>query len=218
MNRQMIEGIGMTSPRTRKRMVERLAARGIDNEQVLAVMGNVPRHIFVDEAMAHKAYEDASLPIGYGQTISNPFTVAQMTQALLNSGIYLGRVLEIGTGSGYQAAVLSPLVQTLYTCERIPGLRKRAQERFKWLKLNNIRSFLTETEVGLAAHAPFDAIIVTCAPEEVPDALYQQLAPNGIMVIPVGGDEQQLYAIVNQDGQRQQTVLSGAHFVPLIAQ
>lgn len=218
MNVKSIQGIGMTSPRTRKRMVDRLQARGIANPLVLSVMNQIPRHIFVDEAMAHKAYEDASLPIGYGQTISNPYTVAQMTQALLDCGRPLQRVLEIGTGSGYQAAVLSSLVGTLYTCERIDGLLKKAQQRFDLLKLTNIRSFLTETEVGLPRLAPFDAIIVTCAPEEVPQALYDQLSPDGVMVIPVGGLQQQLYLITNAAGMRHQTVLSGAHFVPLIAQ
>lgn len=216
MNISAIQGIGMTSPRTRKRMVDRLAERGITNDKVLTTMNDVPRHIFVDEAMAHKAYEDASLPIGFGQTISNPYTVAQMTQALLDSGRPLNKVLEIGTGSGYQAAVLAPLVGTLYTCERIDGLRKKALSRFDLLKLHNIRSYLTETQVGLSSFSPFDAIIVTCAPEEVPQALYDQLAPNGIMVIPVGGAEQQLFVIISEDGVRQESVISGANFVPLV--
>ncbi|MEE9358036.1 MAG: protein-L-isoaspartate(D-aspartate) O-methyltransferase, partial [Sedimenticolaceae bacterium] len=165
MNR-LHRGIGMTSLRTRDRLIQRLRSEGIGDLRVLEVMRNTPRHIFVDEALASRAYEDTALPIGYGQTISQPFIVARMTELLLESGP-LDTVLEIGTGSGYQTAVLAGLVARVYSVERIEALQKQARRKFQELGIRNIRLRYTDGGMGLPEHAPFDGIIVTAAPEGI---------------------------------------------------
>ena len=208
-------GIGMTSQRTRDRLVQRLREHGITNERVLDVIGTVPRHIFIEEALAHRAYEDTALPIGHGQTISQPFVVALMTQTLLDRP--RNRVLEIGTGSGYQAAVLARLVKRVYTIERIQPLIERAEARFRAMKLRNIRVKYDDGNLGWPEQAPFDGIIVTAAARTVPDALLAQLSETGRMVIPVGGSDTQELKIIDStpDGPREQTI-ELVRFVPLL--
>ena len=210
-----LQGIGMTSQRTRDRLVKRLRDSGITDERVLDVIGATPRHIFIDEALSHRAYEDTALPIGHGQTISQPFIVALMTQTLLNKP--RERVLEIGTGSGYQSAVLAALVKRVYTVERIAPLIERARERFRALHLRNIRLKYDDGNMGWPEQGPFDGIIVTAAARSVPDALIEQLAVGGRMVIPVGDEgTQQLKVIDNTpDGLREES-LEYVRFVPLL--
>lgn len=182
---QQIAGIGFTSQRTRTRMVRRLIDRGIENERLLQVMSTVPRHLFVDEAIASRAYEDVALPIGEGQTISQPYAVARMTEILLEDGP-VGRVLEVGTGSGYQAAVLSQLVDVVFTVERIRSLLDRARQRFRALQYRNIHSRYSDGGWGWTSHGPFDGIMVTAAPARIPEPLLEQLAIGGRMIVPVG--------------------------------
>jgi protein-L-isoaspartate(D-aspartate) O-methyltransferase len=177
-------GVGMTSQRTRARMVERLRGEGIRDEQVLAAMGTVPRHLFVDEALASRAYEDTALPIGFGQTISQPYVVARMIEAL-RQGRKLGKVLEIGTGCGYQAAVLAGLADEVYSVERIHALLERARANLRGLRLSNLRLTHGDGNLGLEKAAPFDSIIVAAAAPELPQALLRQLAPGGRMVLPL---------------------------------
>lgn len=180
-----IAGIGMTSQRTRNRMMERLREQGISDERVLNVMAKVPRHLFVDEAMATRAYEDVALPIGEGQTISQPYVVARMTEMVLaNHNAH--RVLEVGTGSGYQAAVLSRLVDSVFSVERIRTLLVRARHRFRALEYHNIHTMHTDGAWGWASNGPYDCIVVTAAPATVPDSLLGQLAIGGCMIVPVG--------------------------------
>ncbi|NND91612.1 MAG: protein-L-isoaspartate(D-aspartate) O-methyltransferase [Granulosicoccus sp.] len=182
---QQIAGIGFTSQRTRTRMIRRLIDRGIQNEQLLQVMATVPRHLFVDEAISTRAYEDVALPIGEGQTISQPYAVARMTEILLQEGP-VERVLEVGTGSGYQAAVLSQLAGTVFTVERIRTLLDRARQRFRALQYRNIHSRYSDGGWGWASHGPFDGIMVTAAPSTIPEPLLDQLATGGRMIVPVG--------------------------------
>lgn len=182
---RQIAGIGFTSQRTRNRMMERLRSQGIANEDVLRVMATVPRHLFVDEAMATHAYDDRSLPIGEGQTISQPFAVARMTEILLEDGP-LNRVLEVGTGSGFQSAVLSQLVNVVFTVERIRSLLDKARHRFKSLGYRNVNARYSDGSWGWSSQGPFDGIIVTAAPVSIPAPLLEQLAIGGRMVIPVG--------------------------------
>jgi len=211
-----LQGIGMTSQRTRVRLVERLKQQGIEDRDVLEAIKTVPRHIFVDEALAHRAYEDSSLPIGFGQTISQPFVVALMTQALL-AGKKVQRVLEIGTGSGYQTAVLSKLVRRVYSVERIKGLIDRAKDRLSALSMRNVLIKYDDGTVGWPQQGPFDAIIVTAAPEQVPQELLEQLDDGGRLVVPVGGgDVQELRCIERQGDEFDQTVLEYVRFVPLL--
>jgi len=184
-----VQGIGMTSQRTRDRLIERLRAKGIQNDAVLDAMRSMPRHLFVDEAMSSRAYEDSSLPIGHGQTISQPFIVARMTEVLLSRGIP-DAVLEVGTGSGYQAAILSQLVPKVYSVERIVALQTQARERYHMLGINNISLKHSDGSWGWLQHAPYKAIIVTAAPEKVPQGLLDQLDIGGIMIIPVGEADQ----------------------------
>lgn len=181
-----IQGVGMTSQRTRNRLVQRLKDKGIQRDDILYVMSKVPRHLFVDEALASRAYEDTALPIGYGQTISQPFIVAKMTELVLASALPLIKVLEIGTGSGYQAAVLAPFVSELFTLERIEPLLRQSQQLLNDLGYRNIKFQHDDGSVGLAQYAPFDAIIVTAAAEKLPEILTQQLAIGGRLIIPVG--------------------------------
>jgi protein-L-isoaspartate(D-aspartate) O-methyltransferase len=208
-------GIGMTSQRTRLRMVYRLREQGIRDESVLAVMGEIPRHIFIDEALAHRAYEDIALPIGFGQTISNPYVVARVLE-LARSGTPLGRVLEIGTGCGYQAAVLSRLAKEVYSLERLAPLIARARIALRELRIHNVRVRHADGSHGLPDAAPFDAIVVAAAAPEVPKPLLEQLAPRGRLVLPVGSREQHLTLVEHGDQGFIQTVLEPVRFVPLL--
>ena len=209
------QGLGMTSQRARDRLVERLRAEGIHDARVLSVIRNLPRHLFVEEALESRAYEDSALPIGLGQTISQPYIVALMTQAILE--IAPRRVLEIGTGSGYQAAVLAPLVEQVYTVERIQKLLTQARSRLRKLGLNNVRSRHDDGRLGWPEEAPFDAILVTAAGDEVPDALVGQLAPGGMLVAPVGSPgSQSLVRLRRTPEGVQREHLGGVVFVPLL--
>ncbi|SFP88422.1 protein-L-isoaspartate(D-aspartate) O-methyltransferase [Geopseudomonas sagittaria] len=206
----------MTSQRTRERLIQRLHDEGLSNVQVLEVIRRTPRHLFVDEALAHRAYEDTALPIGHNQTISQPFMVARMTELLLAGGP-LDKVMEIGTGSGYQTAVLAQLVERVFSVERIQSLQDRAKERLLELNLRNVVFRWGDGWEGWPALAPYNGIIVTAAAAQVPQALLDQLAPGGRMVIPVGsGDEQQLMLIVREGGGFSRQVLDPVRFVPLL--
>jgi len=208
-------GIGMTSQRTRMRMVERLRDQGIRDEAVLAAMAEVPRHIFVDEALAQRAYEDIALPIGFGQTISNPFIVARMLE-LVRGGEALGRVLEIGTGCGYQAALLSKLAREVYSVERLSALLMKARVRLRELRLGNVRLKHGDGHFGLKEAGPFNAIVMAAAAAQVPDALTGQLAPGGRMVLPLGTREQHLVLVERTPEGIVQTPLDPVRFVPLL--
>ncbi len=209
-------GIGMTSQRTRDRLVARLKEQGIKNQAVLDVIRALPRHVFVDEALASRAYEDTALPIGHGQTISQPYIVARMTEILL-AGKTRKTVLEVGTGSGYQTAVLSRLVERVFSVERIAPLQNQARERFYQLRLNNIRLKHSDGSWGWPEYAPYDGIIVTCAPEVIPDELLLQLAPEGRMVIPVGSRASQSLRVIDREGQTfMETEMDAVSFVPLL--
>ena len=209
-------GIGMTSQRTRERLIERLKAEGICNPRVLAQMRNTPRHLFVDEALSSRAYEDTALPIGHNQTISQPYIVARMTEILLQGGP-LENVLEVGTGSGYQTAVLAPLVRRVYTVERIRALHELARSRFRSLNMRNIRTRHVDGGMGWPEYAPFDGIIVTAAPEGIPRALVNQLRIGGRLVLPIGDSRMQALVLVTktEDGYDKE-VLEQVSFVPLL--
>ena len=210
-------GIGMTSQRTRDRLVQRLAEKGIKDSTVLYTLRELPRHLFVDEALASRAYEDTALPIGHGQTISQPYIVARMTEALLAAGS-LSKVLEVGTGCGYQTAVLARLVERVYSVERIPALYRQAKLRLGELDIDNARVSLGDGNVGWDLHAPYDGILVTAAPIGVPDALLEQLAPRGRLVIPVGGNEgQRLLLITREEDGYCETLLDHVSFVPMLS-
>ncbi|MDD2701079.1 MAG: protein-L-isoaspartate(D-aspartate) O-methyltransferase [Sideroxydans sp.] len=209
-------GIGMTSPRTRARMVDRLRAQAIRDETVLAAMNSVPRHLFVDEALAGRAYDDVSLPINYGQTISQPYIVARMTEVLRN-GKQLGKVLEVGTGCGYQAAVLSQVAQQVYSVERILPLHERARKLLRELKIRNVVLRHADGTSGLTEGAPFDGIIMACAAPALSEALKGQLAVGGRMVLPVGTQEQFLYLVERTENGFKETRLEAVKFVPLLA-
>lgn len=208
-------GIGMTSNRTRERMLTRLREQGIVDELVIAAMAEIPRHIFVDEALSIRAYEDVSLPIGYGQTISQPYIVAKMTQILRN-GQTPGKVLEIGTGCGYQTAVLSRVCQEVYSLERIRPLVMKARNHLRTLKCKNVKLDHADGSLGLKDYGPFDAIMVTAAASHVPQELVEQLAVGGRMVIPVGNAEQVLHLIERSAQGITQTALEPVKFVPLL--
>ena len=211
-----LSGIGMTSARTRERLVQRLKDNGIRNPTVLDRIRSVPRHLFVDEAIASRAYEDVALPIGFGQTISQPWIVARMTEALLEGGP-LNDVLEIGTGCGYQTAVLAPLVGKVYSIERVAPLLERARERLKELGIKNVRFRHGDGGQGWLAHAPYDGILVAAAPHAIPDVLLEQLAPGGRMVVPIGAEgEQELMRITREDTRLKRERLGAVAFVPLV--
>lgn len=211
-----LNGIGMTSQRTRDRLIQRLREEGIHDENVLEVMRQTPRHIFVDEALASRSYEDTALPIGHGQTISQPYIVARMTELLLAAGP-LNRVLEVGTGSGYQSAILAPLVEQVFTVERIAPLLEQAKQRHNALGLTNIRYLLSDGSWGWPQHAPFDAIIVTAAPEEIPKELPEQLIDGGRLIIPHGTNAQQRLSLIEREGESFTTTnLDMVSFVPLV--
>ena len=212
-----LTGIGMTSARTRDRLVQRLREQGISNLAVLERIRTVPRHIFVDEALGSRAYEDTALPIGFGQTISQPYIVARMTEALLEGGS-LHSVLEVGTGCGYQTTVLAPLVDRLYTIERIEPLVVRAKERIKELGIRNVRFRFGDGIAGWKAHAPFDGILVAAAPLTVPEALIKQLKVGGRLLVPVGPEgEQQLIRFTRKEQRVEREPLGPVAFVPLLA-
>jgi protein-L-isoaspartate(D-aspartate) O-methyltransferase len=216
MQNARLRGIGMTSQRTRERLICRLKEGGISNMAVLNAMRNTPRHIFVDEALASRAYEDTALPIGHGQTISQPYIVARMTEALLAQGP-LESVLEVGTGSGYQSAVLSLLVGRLYTVERIRALHDMACLRFRELALRNVFAKHRDGGMGLPENAPYDAIMVTAAPEGIPLALVRQLKIGGCMVLPVGDrDMQVLVRVTRTEEGYDKEFLEQVIFVPLL--
>ncbi|MCH7502621.1 MAG: protein-L-isoaspartate(D-aspartate) O-methyltransferase [Proteobacteria bacterium] len=207
----------MTSARTRDRLVRRLKEHGIRTEAVLNQIRNVPRHLFVDEALASRAYEDTALPIGHGQTISQPYVVARMTEALL-SGFNGGNVLEIGTGCGYQTAVLSPLVKKIYSVERIPALLKRTRRRLRELDIYNVQFRPGDGWEGWPKYAPYDGIIVAAAASVIPEKLLEQLAPAGQLVIPIGPPgRQELMLVVRKDDHFEQSSLGAVSFVPLVA-
>jgi protein-L-isoaspartate(D-aspartate) O-methyltransferase len=213
-------GIGMTSQRTRSRMVERLREQGIRDERVLAAMGAVPRHLFVDEALASRAYEDTALPIGFSQTISQPYVVARMIESLIGDNGMPARVLEVGTGCGYQAAVLAQLVNEVYSVERIRALLERARANLRGLRLSNLRLTHGDGALGLQAAAPFDAIVVAAASRSVPQALLQQLAQGGRMVLPLKAAQESRGAqrlVLVERGARgvTETMLEEVQFVPL---
>ncbi len=214
-NRDKLSGIGMTSLRTRERLIQRLLDQGISNPAVLEVMRSTPRHLFLDEAMAHRAYEDVALPIGFQQTLSQPYIVALMTELLLAPGPRQ-RVLEIGTGSGYQTAVLAQLVDEVYSVERIRPLQQKARQRLRQLKLRNVQMNHADGTFGWPERGPFDGILAAAAPEDIPDELLSQLAPGGRLVIPVGSQQQYLQVVDHtEEGLVTQTV-EAVRFVPLL--
>ena len=211
-----IKGVGMTSQRTRDRLIHLLKQHKIKNENVLNVMAKMPRHLFIDEALSSRAYDNISLPIGHGQTISQPYMVARMTELLIEGG-GVKKVLEIGTGSGYQAAILSKLVSSVYTVERIKPLLDNAKEIFRQLKLNNVLTRHNDGGWGWPAKAPYDAIIVTAAPEELPASLLEQLVDGGKLIIPVGAQDKQELLFFQRVGNKfHKKSLEKVSFVPLI--
>ena len=212
-----IKGIGMTSQRTRDRLAKTLVEMGIKSEAVLDVIRKTPRHFFIDEALASRAYENTALPIGFNQTISQPYIVAKMTEILIKDK-ELNNVLEIGTGCGYQTVVIAQFAQYVYTVERIDGLLMRARERFQELNCTNIRSKHSDGNIGWSAHGPYDGIIVAAAPIGVPKALIEQLALNGRLVIPIGesGEQKLLLITRTQDGYNEE-FLDSVSFVPMLA-
>jgi protein-L-isoaspartate(D-aspartate) O-methyltransferase len=212
-----LSGIGMTSARTRERLVQRLKEQGISNEQVLDRIRNVPRHLFVDEALSSRAYEDTALPIGFGQTISQPYIVARMTEALLAAGP-VAKVLEIGTGCGYQTAVLACLVQEIFSIERVAPLLARARRSLRELKIRNLHLRLDDGHAGWAARAPFDGILLTAAPPAVPAPLFEQLRVGGRLIAPVGVEgRQELVRYTKTEEGVLREPLVAVSFVPLLS-
>ena len=211
-----IRGIGMTSARTRDRLVQRLKDHGIRSTAVLEQIRNVPRHLFVDEALASRAYEDTALPIGLGQTISQPYVVARMTEALIE-GFSGEKVLEIGTGCGYQTAILAPLVKKIYTVERIPELQRKARQRLRELDIYNVQFRPGDGWEGWPKYGPYDGILVAAAAAELPEKLLEQLAPGGRLIMPVGPTgRQELLMITRHDDHFEQVSLGAVSFVPLV--
>lgn len=217
MNERFLTGIGMTSARTRDRLVEHLRSVGIEDERVLERIRTVPRHVFVDEALASHAYEDKVLPLGYGQTISQPYVVALMTIGLIRRKTKLDKVLEIGTGCGYQTAVLAPFVRHIYSVERIRPLLTRAQQTLRQLKINNVSLRHADGWRGWRSQAPFDGILVAAAPERVPQELLEQLDEDGRLLIPVGlPGSQSLLCITRRGTEFREREMSAVSFVPLV--
>ena len=210
-----LTGIGMTSQRTRERLIQRLMDQGINNMAVLDVIRTTPRHLFLDEAMAHRAYEDTALPIGFQQTLSQPYIVARMTELLLAQGPRK-RVLEVGTGSGYQTAVLAQLVDEVYGVERIKPLLDKARKRIRRLKLRNVQLRHTDGGMGWDAQGPYDGILSAAAPEVIPEELLRQLSPGGRMVIPVGGETQHLQVVTREPEGFTTEIVEAVRFVPLL--
>jgi protein-L-isoaspartate(D-aspartate) O-methyltransferase len=209
-----LDGIGMTSRRTRMRLIQRLRESGIVDEQVLAAMSDVPRHIFLDEALAHRSYEDTALPIGYNQTLSQPYIVARMTEVLMRH--QPSRVLELGTGSGYQTAILARLVDQVFSVERIKPLQDRARDRLRALAARNVLLKHADGGMGWPDKGPFDGIIVTAAPREVPEELKSQLADGGVLVAPIGEHTQMLTEIVRHGNHFEINEVEPVRFVPLL--
>ena len=213
-----LQGMGMTSLRTRGRMIKRLSDQGIKNQKVLEVMRDTPRHIFMDEALSSRAYEDTALPIGYNQTISQPYIVARMTELLLESSGHLEKVLEIGTGCGYQTAILAPFVDRVYYVERILPLQRKARSHLVDLKIKNISYLYNDGNVGWPEYAPYNGIIASAAPTEIPFQLIQQLAVGGVMVIPVGHNGQQVLQRVTRKASGYEVEeIEPVTFVPFLA-
>lgn len=209
----------MTSRRTRDRMIQRLLEQGIRHPDVLRIMSHTPRHWFLDEALSHRAYEDTALPIGLGQTLSQPYIVARMTELLLENKVKLDRVLEIGTGSGYQTAVLAQLVPRVWTLERIRALQVKARQRLSQLKLHNVHYRHADGGLGWTEYAPYDGIILTAAPLEIPAELLRQLAPDGVLVLPVGPESAQHLKVVKREGDADQYTrrnVETVRFVPML--
>ena len=215
MNTATLTGIGMTSQRTRARMVERLRGQGIADTRVLRAMGLVPRHIFIEQALANRAYDDTALPLGFGQTISQPYVVARMIEILI-AGRELGKTLEIGAGCGYQAAILGVLSQQVFAVERIAPLLARARDNLKQLKLSRIRLKHADGSLGLPEAAPFDTIIMAAAAADVPPNLLGQLAPGGRLVMPLGRAEQVISLVERGEGGFVETRFDAVRFVPLL--
>jgi len=213
--RDALSGIGMTSERTRLRMIEGLRREGIADERVLAAMTEIPRHVFVDEGIASRAYEDVALPIGHGQTISSPTIVALMTELLLEKRP-MDKVLEIGTGCGYQAAVLARLVKEVYTLERIAPLMDKARRHLRDLRFYNVRFKHADGHAGYAEGAPYDGILMAASATHVPEALKQQLAVGGRMVLPVGTEDQWLYVVDRRENGFVEQKRAAVRFVPLL--
>ena len=210
-------GFGMTSQRTRTRMIERLREQGIEDEDVLAAIAAVPRHVFVEEALASRAYEDTALPLGFSQTISQPYVVARMIEALRADGRQLGKTMEIGAGCGYQAAVLAQLTDEVYAVERIGPLLAKARLNLRAIKQTQVRLKHADGRLGLPEAAPFDTIIVAAAAPRVPPALVQQLAPGGRMILPLGGTTTQVLVLIEKQGEAVvETRLDAVRFVPLL--
>ena len=213
-----LQGIGMTSLRTRERMIKRLSEQGIHNKKILEIMRDTPRHIFMDEALSSRAYEDTALPIGYNQTISQPYIVAKMTELLLGSSGHLGKVLEIGTGCGYQTAILAQLVDHVYSIERILPLQKKAKSHLWDLKLKNISYLYNDGNQGWPDYALYDGILASAAPAEIPPVLLQQLAIGGVMVIPIGiGGQQTLKRVTRTENGFDIEELEEVTFVPFLS-
>lgn len=215
--KQRLQGTGMTSRRTRERMVSRLREQGVTNGKVLAVMAEIPRHVFVDEALESRAYEDTALPIGHNQTISQPYIVARMTELLLEKGPR-SKVLEIGTGCGYQTAILAKLVEQLYSVERIAPLMKKARDLLWELGIKTVGFKHSDGGWGWPEHAPFDGILAAAAPAEIPDALLEQMAVGGVMVIPVGREgRQDLHRVTRTENGFEDEILEPVTFVPFLS-
>ncbi|SFR40963.1 protein-L-isoaspartate(D-aspartate) O-methyltransferase [Marinobacter daqiaonensis] len=210
-----IDGIGMTSRRTRMRLIQRLREAGISDERVLGAMEQVPRHIFLDEALSHRAYEDTSLPIGHSQTLSQPYIVARMTEVMMSASPK--RVLELGTGSGYQTTILANLCEEVFSVERIKPLQDKARERMHLLRLRNVMLRLADGPMGWPDRAPFDGIMVTAAPRTLPEELLGQLSDGGVMVAPVGEEQQMLVKVTRQGSRFHTENIEPVRFVPLLA-
>ena len=216
MNSAISQGIGMTSMRTRERLVERLRSRGISDDAVLQTIRQTPRHLFVDEALAHRAYEDTALPIGFSQTLSQPYIVARMTELLLAGGP-LRKVLEVGTGSGYQTAILAQLVEHVYSVERIKPLQQKAKKRLSQLKLYNAIFKNSDGGLGWSREGPFDGILSAAAPATIPPELLQQLAPGGRLIMPVGdAGKQELVMVIRTGDNYECEVIEPVNFVPFL--
>ncbi|MBT6039508.1 protein-L-isoaspartate(D-aspartate) O-methyltransferase [Luminiphilus sp.] len=209
------DGIGMTSMRTRQRLVQRLSEQGITSTEVLEAVRSTPRHLFVDEALAHRAYEDTALPIGWNQTLSQPYIVAKMTELALANGTP-GKVLEIGSGSGYQTAILAQVSGEVFAMERVKGLSDRSRKRFRELRLRNVQCRLGDGLVGWPDKGPFDVILSAAAPEQVPPALLEQLAIGGRLVMPVGNHEQDLIVVHATPSGFETEVIEPVNFVPML--